>query len=313
MLGNRLSNVQTLTQVLLCMIARLHLSTGYAVPATLQPSWQPSSAAGHASGRLQGGCAQCVQGRWQRPSAVCSAGMHAAAPMSALAMCASLAAVSAFSPSSVGLPEERNLGRATTATRARKTALSMKAGPFSPKLSKVTDVSTGPVHGEGGAYDEDHRLARLLKHDLLDLNRRIMASPYELGAEVPVGATCFSLEKLRSEAGRGPVSQQLCQELRRNHFVIVRPDAAGQAAVHDMWAQARRFFDLPAERKEDAAGWVRVACATCLCSPAVRVDGHLADDCASYTTSTLCVTTSVQAYAKGRGQRRGHRVGHHAG
>ena len=83
-----------------------------------------------------------------------------------------------------------------------------------------------------------------------------MASPYELGAEVPVGVTCFSLEKLRSEAGRGPVSQQLCQELRRNHFVIVRPDAAGQAAVHDMWAQARRFFDLPAERKEDAAGSV---------------------------------------------------------
>jgi len=66
-----------------------------------------------------------------------------------------------------------------------------------------------------------------------------MASPYELGAEVPVGTTCFSLEKLRSEAGRGPVSQQLCQELKRNHFVIVRdhfvivfcPDAAGQKAT----------------------------------------------------------------------------------
>jgi hypothetical protein len=228
----------TLTQVLLCLIARLHLSTGYAVPATLRPSWQPASGR-----RPPGGCAQCVQGRWQRPSAVCSAGMHVAAPLA----------------------------------------------------------------------DEDHRLARLLKHDLLDLNRRIMASPYELGAEVPVGATCFSLEKLRSEAGRGPVSQQLCRELRKNHCVIVRPDAAGQAAVHDMWAQARRFFDLPAERKEDAAGWVRVACAACLCSPAVRVDGYLAGDCARYITSTLCVTTSGQAYAKGRGQRRGHRVGHHAG
>ena len=69
-----------------------------------------------------------------------------------LGMCASLAAVSAFSPSSVGLPAARNLGRATTATRERKTALSMKAGPFSPKLSKVTDITTGPVHGEGGAY-----------------------------------------------------------------------------------------------------------------------------------------------------------------
>lgn len=213
MVGSRLSNIQTLTQVLLCLIARLHLSTGFAVPATLRPSWLPSSAAAGqvcrhpllGSGRRPGGCAQCVQGHWQRPSAVCSAGLHAAAPLA----------------------------------------------------------------------DEDHRLALLLKHDLLDLNRRIMASPYELGAEVPVGATCFSMEKLRSEAGRGPVSQQLCQELRRNHFVIVQPDAAGQAAVHDMWAQARRFFDLPAERKVDAAGWVRVACAACLCSPVVRIDGTL--------------------------------------
>ena len=67
-------------------------------------------------------------------------------------MCVSLAAVSAFSPSSVGLPEAWKLGRATTATRARTTELSMKAGPFSPKLSKVTDITTGPVHGEGGAY-----------------------------------------------------------------------------------------------------------------------------------------------------------------
>jgi len=97
-------------------------------------------------------------------------------------------------------------------------------------------------------------VARLQEH-------RMMAAPYELGAESPVGVTCFRLEELRSEAGRGPVSRQLCEELRTNHFVIVRPDEEGQAAVQGMWPQARRFFDLPAERKEDAAGCVSVACA----------------------------------------------------
>merc|ERR1719446_1876577 len=65
--------------------------------------------------------------------------------VTAVAVCASVAAVSAFSPSPVGLPAARRLGRAT-APRARK------HGGLSMKLSKVTDITKGEVHGEGGAY-----------------------------------------------------------------------------------------------------------------------------------------------------------------
>jgi len=49
--------------------------------------------------------------------------------VTAVAVCASVAAVSAFSPSPVGLPAARRLGRAT-APRARK------HGGLSMKLSK---------------------------------------------------------------------------------------------------------------------------------------------------------------------------------
>ena len=101
--------------------------------------------------------------------------------VTAVAVCASVAAVSAFSPSPVGLPAARRLGRAT-APRARKHGgLSMKLSkgqavapaslacrrPLCLRYSKclhpyatqrackpvsVTDITKGEVHGEGGAY-----------------------------------------------------------------------------------------------------------------------------------------------------------------
>jgi isopenicillin N synthase-like dioxygenase len=81
-----------------------------------------------------------------------------------------------------------------------------------------------------------------------------MTAPYETGAAVPNFATCFSVEQLRAEAGRGPVSNRLCQELRDNHFVIVKLDDDGRSAMKGLWAAARNFFDLSAEQKEAVAG-----------------------------------------------------------
>jgi isopenicillin N synthase-like dioxygenase len=85
-----------------------------------------------------------------------------------------------------------------------------------------------------------------------------MTAPYELGANVPTGATCFSLTKLREEDNpTGTLSQQLCKEMRENHFIIVRLDEEGQSALNGVWMAARRFFDLPSEQKEAIAGRMR--------------------------------------------------------
>jgi len=91
-----------------------------------------------------------------------------------------------------------------------------------------------------------------------------MAAPYEIGAETPVSATCFRLEQLRAEmelgSTVGPIASQMCEQLRRNHFAIVLPDEAGQAALHGVWQAARDFFDLTAEDKESIAGCVKPSC-----------------------------------------------------
>ncbi len=135
--------------------------------------------------------------------------------------------------------------------------------------------------------EEVERVARLIKRDLLDLvrgifamsyfhsriellyfclcddlwfrqNDRLMTAPYELGANVPTGATCFSLTKLREEDNpAGTLSQQLCKEMRENHFVIVRLDEEGQSALNGVWMAARRFFDLSSEQKQAIAGRMR--------------------------------------------------------
>jgi hypothetical protein len=81
-----------------------------------------------------------------------------------------------------------------------------------------------------------------------------MTAPYDTGAAVPDFATCFSVAQLRAEAGEGPVSDNLCQELRDNHFVIVRLDDDGHSAMKGFWAAARDFFDLTFEQKEGVAG-----------------------------------------------------------
>jgi len=111
---------------------------------------------------------------------------------------------------------------------------------------------------------EDARVARLIKSDLIDLDTRLMAAPYEIGAETPVSATCFRLEQLRAEmelgSTVGPIAIQMCEQLRRNHFAIVLPDEAGQAALHGVWQAARDFFDLTAEDKESIAGCVKPSC-----------------------------------------------------
>jgi len=110
---------------------------------------------------------------------------------------------------------------------------------------------------------EDARVARLIKSDLIDLDTRLMAAPYEIGAETPVSATCFRLEQLRAEmelgSTVGPIASQMCEQLRRNHFAIVLPDEAGQAALHGVWQAARDFFDLTADDKESIAGRMRKA------------------------------------------------------
>ena len=128
-------------------------------------------------------------------------------------------------------------------------------------------------------HAKKHSLARLIKDDLVDLvcreclcesvhaldfanidvtscgqDRRLMAAPYEIGAQVPSSATCFTLQQLRSEGEHGAVSQQLCEEMRENHFVIVRLDDAGESALQGVWTAARRFFDLSGEQKEEVAG-----------------------------------------------------------
>jgi len=105
----------------------------------------------------------------------------------------------------------------------------------------------------------DRQLAKLLKSDLVDLDHRLMAAPYEIGAGAPAATSCFSLEQLQAEGGSGPVSRQLCEELRENHFALVSLGAPGLAAVNGVWAAARRFFELPGERKEDIAGRMRKA------------------------------------------------------
>ena len=102
--------------------------------------------------------------------------------------------------------------------------------------------------------NQDIRLARILQSDLADLETRLMASPYEIGAELPVNSTCFCLEQLRLEAGSGPISKQMCEELRNNHFIIMRLDDSGRSDVQGVWSAAQRFFDLPAEQKETVAG-----------------------------------------------------------
>jgi hypothetical protein len=119
----------------------------------------------------------------------------------------------------------------------------------------------------------------------LTQDHRLMAAPYEIGAEAPAAATCFNLEQLQvvrsmsetrygkiermptnfhstplqAEGGSGPATRQLCEELRDNHFVIVSLGAPGRAAVQGVWAAARRFFELPSERKEAVAGRMRKA------------------------------------------------------
>ena len=62
--------------------------------------------------------------------------------VAAVAVCASLAIVSGFSPSPIGLSSVRRMGRFTSVS---------KRGP-SMKLSRVSDTTKGEVHGEGGAY-----------------------------------------------------------------------------------------------------------------------------------------------------------------
>lgn len=85
-------------------------------------------------------------------------------------------------------------------------------------------------------------------------DRRLMAAPYEIGAQVPSSATCFSLQELRADGGHGAVSKQLCEEMRENHFAIVRLDDAGESALQGVWTAARRFFDLSGDQKEEVAG-----------------------------------------------------------
>jgi threonine dehydrogenase-like Zn-dependent dehydrogenase len=59
----------------------------------------------------------------------------------ALVLCASLGTVTAFVPA-LSLPAVHRPGRAS----------SPAAGKLRMKLSKVTDITKGPVHGEDGAY-----------------------------------------------------------------------------------------------------------------------------------------------------------------
>ncbi|MGB1601271.1 MAG: hypothetical protein ACPIOQ_51525, partial [Promethearchaeia archaeon] len=115
------------------------------------------------------------------------------------------------------------------------------------------------AHAAPLSETSDQRLVRLLQRDITDLDHRLMAAPYEIGAVAPDSASCFSLQELLSEGGRGPLSARLCEELRSNHFAIVKPSAAGTEALQGVWPAARGFFDLPAAHKEAAAGRMRKA------------------------------------------------------
>ena len=115
------------------------------------------------------------------------------------------------------------------------------------------------AHAAPLSETSDQRLVRLLQRDITDLDHRLMAAPYEIGAVAPDSASCFSLQELLSEGGRGPLSARLCEELRSNHFAIVKPSAAGTEALQGVWPAARGFFDLPAAQKEAAAGRMRKA------------------------------------------------------
>lgn len=125
-----------------------------------------------------------------------------------------------------------------------------------------------------------------------------MTAPYELGANIPTGATCFSLPKLREEDNpTGTLSQQLCKEMRENHFIIVRLDEEGQSALNGVWMAARRFFDLPSEQKEAIAGRMR------------KEKKHQKSTSKSMNNNNICLAHELLA---GGGKCWGNRVGHDA-
>lgn len=126
---------------------------------------------------------------------------------------------------------------------------------------------------------EDKNVARLIESDLVDLHRRLMAAPLEIGAQPPACATkCFSLDRLRGQAAPGAAAgdtaamqaavgeaMQLCKELREHHFAIIRLDCAGQTALESAWRASRRFFDMSWQQKLEAAGPHRQAQGKCVC------------------------------------------------
>jgi len=141
--------------------------------------------------------------------------------VTAVAVCASVAAVSAFSPSPVGLPAARRLGRAT-APRARK------HGGLSMKLSKVTDITKGEVHGEGGAYVAGY----WVPYDNCDEHFNIKGGSNELVPDEPCPRSRTRHSAAKADGsydvaiiGAGAIGAAIARELAKTSASVVMLEA----------------------------------------------------------------------------------------